>query len=83
MAKKNKKDDEPAWLDPANDRKTPYTEEELNLFVEGFINDNEDVWDALVEKQGRNSAIETIKNSFRKKDERHIANIKIDNTTIN
>ena len=28
---------EPDWLDPANDRKTPYTEEELKEFAEGFM----------------------------------------------
>ena len=25
------------WMNPANDRRTPYTEEELELFAEGFI----------------------------------------------
>ncbi len=83
MTKKTKKDEEPAWLDPANDRKTPYTEEELELFAEGFINDNVDLWETLVEKQGQEGAIEKVKEGFRRKDERHIANIKTDNTTIN
>ena len=27
---------EPDWLDPANDRKTPYTDEELKEFAQGF-----------------------------------------------
>ena len=42
--------DEPAWLDPANDRKTPYTEEELELFVDGAISSMHDVeaWNNLV-----------------------------------
>ena len=29
--------DDPEWLNPANDRKTPYTDEELEEFVESFI----------------------------------------------
>ena len=37
----NKTDDgsakEPDWMNPANDRKTPYAEEEINTFVEDFI----------------------------------------------
>ena len=35
--------DEPAWLNPANDRKTPYTEAELELFVDGAISNMDDV----------------------------------------
>ena len=38
MGKKdNQTTKEPAWLNPANDRKTPYTDEEIEVFVEGFI----------------------------------------------
>ncbi len=37
MTNKSKTNFEPDWLDPANDRKTSYTEEELDLFLEGFI----------------------------------------------
>jgi len=28
---------EPDWLDPANDRKSPYNDEEIEIFVDGFI----------------------------------------------
>ena len=28
---------EPDWVNPANDRKAPYTEEDLELFVDDFI----------------------------------------------
>ncbi|MEY8215142.1 MAG: hypothetical protein RPR97_11775 [Colwellia sp.] len=34
--------DEPDWMNPANDRKTPYTDEELESFVDGFIAGFED-----------------------------------------
>ena len=30
-------DKEPDWMNPANDRRTPYTEEEIDTFVENFI----------------------------------------------
>jgi len=33
----NGSDKEPDWMNPANDRETPYTEEEIDTFVEGFI----------------------------------------------
>ena len=36
---------EPAWLDPKNDRRTPYTEEELELLVDGFISSMDDIVD--------------------------------------
>jgi len=50
LTKKNKTNDEPDWLDPTNDRKTPYTEEELDLFVEGFISSMDIEWEDLVSK---------------------------------
>ncbi len=41
--KKNKNAKEPDWLDPKNDRKTPYTEKELDIFVDGLIDNMKDV----------------------------------------
>ncbi len=67
MAKKNKKNDDPPWMDPANDRKTPYTEEELELFAEGFINDNIELWETLVKSHGQEAAVEKVKEGFRRK----------------
>ena len=32
----NGPDKEPDWMNPANDRKTPYTDEEIDTFVAGF-----------------------------------------------
>ena len=37
MSEDSDDDFEPEWLNPANDRKTPYTEKEIDIFVEGFI----------------------------------------------
>lgn len=66
--------DEPAWLDPANDRKTPYTEEELELFVDGAISnmDYVEAWNNLVAEHGETKAREILKEGFRKMDERNL-----------
>ena len=81
--KKNKKDFEPDWLDPANDRKTPYTEEELDLLVKGFIDSNTTKWKALVSELGEVQAWDKIKEGFRKMDERHISNMDADDSFVN
>jgi hypothetical protein len=51
MSKKDEdKGREPDWMNPANDRKAPYTDEEIESFVDGFIlglDDNE--WLAMKE----------------------------------
>ncbi len=43
MKKINKNVKEPDWLDSKNDRKTPYTEKELDIFVDGLIDNMKDV----------------------------------------
>ena len=35
--KKNKNVKEPDWLDPKNDRKTPYTEKELDILLMVYL----------------------------------------------
>ena len=75
---KNDKDSDkkPDWMNPANDRKTPYTEEELDTFVEGFILglDDQD-WLAMKSELGEEKAREKIKAGFAKMDERNLTNI--------
>ncbi|PKL38604.1 MAG: hypothetical protein CVV44_12050 [Spirochaetae bacterium HGW-Spirochaetae-1] len=83
MSKKKEKDFEPDWLNPSNDRTTPYSEEELDLFVEGFIDSHKHQWKNLVSEIGENKAKEKIIDGFRKMDERHISNIDVDETIIN
>jgi len=34
--------EDPAWLNSKNDRKTPYTDEEIEYFVNDFIHENYD-----------------------------------------
>jgi hypothetical protein len=48
--------DKPDWVSPANGRKTPYTDEELELFVDGFIESVEDEWEDLQSKFGELTA---------------------------
>lgn len=66
--------DEPDWMNPANDRKTPYTDKELELFVDGF----EDEWEDLKFKLGETMARQKIKDGFIAKDERNLLNIEPD-----
>lgn len=48
--------DEPDWMNPANDRKTPYSEEDLELFVDGFIEGFKEEWEDLKFKLGESMA---------------------------
>jgi hypothetical protein len=48
--------DKPDRVKPANDRKTLYTDEELELFVDGFIEIFEDEWEDLQSKFGELTA---------------------------
>ena len=51
---------EPDWLDPANDRRTPYTDAELDR---DFLAMNKDVavWKALIAKVGELQALAVVK----------------------
>lgn len=70
--------DKPDWVNPANDRKTPYTDEELELFVDGFIDSFEDEWEDLKLKLGELMARQRIKNGFIANDENNLLNIEPD-----
>jgi hypothetical protein len=70
--------DEPDWTNPANDRKTPYTDKEIELFVDGFIEGFEDEWEDLKLKLGEKMARQRIKDGFIAKDERNLRNIEPD-----
>jgi len=70
--------DRPDWMNPANDRKTPYTDEELELFVDGFIESFEGEWEDLKLKFGELTARRRIKNGFIANDENNLLNIEPD-----
>ena len=68
--------EEPDWLNPANDRKTPYTEEEIDAFVEDFIlglNDSE--WAAIISEYGEKNARERIRTAMRSMDTNNLTNM--------
>jgi len=68
MNKQSGNDDEPAWLDPANVRKIPYTDEEIELFVDGFIEGFPEYYEKLVKNDGPNTARIILRNRFKAKD---------------
>lgn len=70
--------DEPDWVNPANDRKTPYTDEEIELFVDGFILGFEDEWEDLKLKFGELTARQRNKNGFIANDENNLLNMESD-----
>lgn len=63
-----KSNDEPAWLNPENDRKTPYTDEEIEEFVDGFIQGFPEHYDGLVMDDGPNTARIILRNRFKARD---------------
>ena len=74
---------EPDWLDPANDRKTPYTQEELREFAQGIMESMDDTAAVkkLIQQEGREKAEKTIKEKFKKKDEYNLDNLGPDATS--
>ena len=71
---------EPPWMNPANDRKTPYSEEELEQFAEGFISSMSDIAEvkSMIERKGEEKVKEILKEGFRKQDERNLINIDVE-----
>ena len=77
MIKKDRlKNDEPEWMDPSNDRKTPYTDEELELFVTDFIANMADVqaWNDLIKDVGEKKARQILKERFMARDDKNLVN---------
>lgn len=77
VAKKDSsKNDEPEWINPSNDRKTPYTDEELELFVTDFIANMADVqaWNDLIKDVGEKKARQILKERFMARDDKNLVN---------
>ena len=68
---------EPPWMNPTNDRKTPYTEEELEEFAEGFMQSMSDTaaLQKLIEEEGEEKARSIVKKAIKKKDGNNLENI--------
>jgi hypothetical protein len=76
MKNGNGPDNEPDWINPANDRKTPYTEEEIDTFVEDFIRGlDEQEWLSITAEYGEEKARKRIRNAFVKMDENNLVNM--------
>jgi hypothetical protein len=66
----------PDWTNPANDRNTPYTEEEVERLVEDFILGLDDQeWLSMKSVFGEEDARARIRAGFVKADERNLINI--------
>ena len=66
----SEKNNEPDWLDPKNDRKTPYTDEEIEMFVDGFIEGHPEEFKQLESDDGPNTARVILRKRFREMDPR-------------
>jgi len=68
---------EPDWMNPANDRKTPYTEDELKLISQGFMESMSDTnaVRSLVKKVGKEKAEKIVKTIFEKEDNNNLNNL--------
>ena len=69
-------DKDPDWVNPAGDRKRPFTEEEIDTFVEDFIFGLEaQEWAEIKSKYGEQEARRRIRAAMVKMDENNLANI--------
>jgi hypothetical protein len=55
--------DLPDWMDPSNGRMTPYSEDELDILVEGTLGGIRDTaaWISLVERVGEDEARQVLR----------------------
>jgi hypothetical protein len=76
MADKSRATVEPAWLNPANDRKTPFTAAELDLLASDFsaMNGDTAAWRALVAEVGEQEAAAVVKQRLAAQDPRSLIN---------
>ena len=69
--------EEPDWPNPANDRKTPYAEEEIDAYVEDFIRGLDDSeWEKIRSEYGEKNAREIVRAAMRSMDTNNLANMK-------
>ena len=76
MSSKARDENEPEWLNPANDRKTPYTDAELDRLAADFLAMNKDVavWKNLIAGVGELDALAVAKQRLAKRDSRSLIN---------
>lgn len=71
MKEKTLTSSDPAWLNPRNDRKTPYSDAELEVLAEDFIAGMADTqaWQNLVAEVGEQHARQVLKERLAAQDE--------------
>jgi hypothetical protein len=76
MKEETQPSSEPAWLDPRNDRKTPFTDAELDALADDFIARMADTqaWRGLVAKVGEQQAREVVKQRLAAQDTNSLIN---------
>jgi hypothetical protein len=76
MKDKSEASPAPDWLDPRNDRKTPYTDAELDIFADDFIARMSDTkaWKNLVAEFGEPKARDVLKQRLAAQDANSLLN---------
>ena len=76
MTERKQTGDEPAWLDPRNDRKTPYTDAELDRLTDDHIAMMADTpaWRDLLAEVGKQRAREVVKQRLAGRDPNSLIN---------
>ena len=76
MKEKTQTSSEPSWLDPRNDRKTPFTDAELDVLADDFIARMADTkaWQDLVAEVGEPKARDVVKQRLAAQDANSLIN---------
>ena len=76
MLSRSRDENEPDWLNPAKDRKTPYTDAKLDKLAADFLAMNKDVavWKALIAQIGELEALAVAKQRLAARDPRSLIN---------
>ena len=76
MKKPTETSAEPAWLDPRNDRKTPFTDAELDVFADDYIAMMSDTpaWRKLVADVGPQQARDVLRQRLAAQDTNSLVN---------
>lgn len=76
MSSKARDENEPDWRNPANDRKTPFTDAELDRLATDFLAMNKDVavWKKLIACVGELEALTIVKQRLAERDSRSLIN---------
>ena len=76
MEEKTQTSSDSSWLDPRNDRKTPFTDAELDVLADDFIARMADTqaWQDLVAEVGEQQAREVVKQRLAAQDANSLVN---------